>query len=83
MCNQCPTVGEFLCSILRGVRSNHTCCKHSCNEYHTNTCNNKCEHKHECEEKRYECFCREKREHAACEKPEREHAKTDCCCKFF
>ena len=72
MCNQCPTVGEFLCSILRSGNCNNTY-KHD----------DKCGCKREREEKRYECCCREKKEHAPCEKHEREHDKPDCCCKFF
>ena len=81
MCNQCPTVGEFLCSILRGG-----CCNNTCEKRPVRKCENKCEHKCERDEKRYECFCREKQEHAPCEKcnhVEKEHDKTDCCCKFF
>ena len=73
MCNQCPTVGEFICSILR-----NGCCNSTCRHYE-----NKCERKCEREDRRYECFCREKKDHALCEKNERDHEKQDCCCKFF
>lgn len=81
MCNQCPTVGEFICGILNCGRCNHTC-----HERHACKCEDRCEHrcnKCEREAKRYECFCREKKEYAPCDKPEKEHDKSDCCCKFY
>ena len=77
MCNQCPTVGEFICSILRAGS-----CHNTCKASRTDRCERKCE-RCEREEKRYECFRQEKKEHARCERPEKEHDKSDCCCKFY
>ena len=77
MCNQCPTVGEFICGILRCGRCHNTC---KCE----NRCENKCEHKCEHAEKCFEFVCKEKKATAPCEKHEdKDCGCSDCVCKFF
>lgn len=83
MCKQCPTVGEFLCGILRCGRCCHTYkdvrpCENKCDKCEDKY-ENKCEHVEKC----YECICQEKKEPTPCYKSNKECDCSDCSCKFF
>ena len=78
MCNQCPTVGEFICSILRCG------CRNNCDKRPEHRCEHNCEHKKACEEKHYDCVCQVIKETESCYKPEKkEHDCSDCRCKYY
>jgi len=85
MCKQCPTVGEFICGILRCTRCHNTCereCKHyenKCDYKYENKCENKCDRAEKC----YECVCQEKKEPTPCYKADKDCGCKDCNCKFF
>lgn len=75
MCKQCPTVGDFVSWVFGCNR----CCN-ACKETEHRCQCNKCARK----EKRYECFCQEKKEPTPCFKEEeKEHGRGDCDCKFY
>lgn len=85
MCKQCPTVGEFICGILRCGRCCNTCEKEwkPCENKSDCKCENKCENKCERVEKIYECVCQEKKQPTPCRKTDKDCGCSDCGCKFF
>lgn len=74
MCHQCPTVGEFICSILSCGR-----CHNDCEKRPERRCERKCER----EEKHYDCVCQAIKETESCHKAERECSCSKCPCKVY
>lgn len=85
MCKQCPTVGEFICGILRCGCGHEDKCENKCERKCEHRCEHKCEHGCERLEKRFECYCQDKKEPAPCPRQEKEKETGchDCVCKYY